>query len=472
MNLADLPTLRQFTLGVEQVYHLRDPKAYRLLCERLYADGFDFPQCLSGVDMEYGLRAVLNLRRLKDQAEVTVWFDVSYDEPRLPTVCDLWGGLEWHEREAYDLVGLHFEHHPDLRRILLEDHWTIHPLQRRYDTGGYLIPAWQPRPVPDWEALDQEEAEKQRSKVKGQGIKTGVRDQGSGVRKTDPRSPIPDLQNPVPDSDLTQIRALNANYAAKLQEQGITNVDMLAALPDDKLDALATAIGLKSPVAIKKWREGARELVSSAPTAEEQGSEVRDQGSEKPTPDTRPPTPDPQPPTADSDLTQIRALNATYAAKLQEQGITSLGALAQLSDAQAEQLASTIGLKSPEAVNKWREGARELAGDTSTTEMVEDKSNGDQGAKTGVRSQGSGARKADPRPPAPDPQHPDDLMRIKGIGPTYAKMLAEHDIRTFKQLAALNDTQIAKLEEAMNFKGRVEREKWREQAKALSGGSK
>ncbi len=149
--------------GGETVYSFEDGAAYRSFCERAFANGYTFPNCLTGLDMGYGLRSVLNLRNLDDFSEITVWIDVPYDAPDVPSVTDIWGGVEWHEREAYDLVGITYTGHPDLRRILLEDHWTIHPLQRRYDTGGYLIPNWEAKAWPDWEEMarqKEEEAQK------------------------------------------------------------------------------------------------------------------------------------------------------------------------------------------------------------------------------------------------------------------------------------------------------------------------
>jgi NADH:ubiquinone oxidoreductase subunit C len=122
---------------------------YRLLCERLYAAGFEFPCCLTGTDMDYGLRVQLSLQRFPGLQKAGVRTDISYDTPTLPTVSDLWGGVEWHEREAYDLLGIHFSGHRDLRRLLLEDDWTIHPLQRRYNTRGYLLPTWSAKAWPD-----------------------------------------------------------------------------------------------------------------------------------------------------------------------------------------------------------------------------------------------------------------------------------------------------------------------------------
>lgn len=139
----------------ETVYSVH-PEDYRALCEKLYKEGFDFPRCLSGADMEYGLRVALHLQDSISKKKATVRTEIPYDKPNLPSVTDIWGGVEWHEREAFDLVGVIFEHHPDLRRILTEDDWSIHPLQKRYDTKGYLMSEWQAKPWPEisiWEEV-------------------------------------------------------------------------------------------------------------------------------------------------------------------------------------------------------------------------------------------------------------------------------------------------------------------------------
>ncbi len=53
--------------------------------------------------------------------------------PEVPTVSGVWRTADWHEREVYDLFGIHFTNHPDLRRILLADDWVGHPMRKDYE---------------------------------------------------------------------------------------------------------------------------------------------------------------------------------------------------------------------------------------------------------------------------------------------------------------------------------------------------
>jgi NADH-quinone oxidoreductase subunit C len=67
------------------------------------------------------------------RVRVQVWLDE--DEP-VPSVVGVWPTADWHEREAYDLMGINIVGHPNLRRILLDDDWEGHPLRKDYPIGG------------------------------------------------------------------------------------------------------------------------------------------------------------------------------------------------------------------------------------------------------------------------------------------------------------------------------------------------
>jgi NADH-quinone oxidoreductase subunit C len=59
--------------------------------------------------------------------------DKAGELPEVPSVVELWKGADWHEREVYDLCGVQFTGHPDLRRILLSEDWVGHPLRKDYE---------------------------------------------------------------------------------------------------------------------------------------------------------------------------------------------------------------------------------------------------------------------------------------------------------------------------------------------------
>jgi NADH-quinone oxidoreductase subunit C len=108
------------------------------VCEWLQANYFDHLACLSGVDngAQAGtMEVVYHLYSIPFHFTLVLKVLLPRNQqgeplPSLPSVSHIWRGAEWHEREAYDLLGIHFSGHPDLRRILLPDNWTGHPLRK------------------------------------------------------------------------------------------------------------------------------------------------------------------------------------------------------------------------------------------------------------------------------------------------------------------------------------------------------
>lgn len=60
--------------------------------------------------------------------------------PTLPSLCDLYAAANWHERETFDLMGIHYEGHPNLRRILMWDEYPYHPLRKDFPLAGIEVP--------------------------------------------------------------------------------------------------------------------------------------------------------------------------------------------------------------------------------------------------------------------------------------------------------------------------------------------
>lgn len=100
---------------------------------RLHDDfAYDYMQSYSSVDYETHLEVVLHLFSFTHKERLAIRIKVDREESKLDSVSDIWLAANWNEREVYDLMGIHFLGHPDLRRILLPDQWVGYPLRKDY----------------------------------------------------------------------------------------------------------------------------------------------------------------------------------------------------------------------------------------------------------------------------------------------------------------------------------------------------
>ncbi|HVK04697.1 MAG TPA: NADH-quinone oxidoreductase subunit C [Armatimonadaceae bacterium] len=91
---------------------------------------------LLGFDREPRYEVVYSLYSIPHQKRIVVKAQVDEDDPSIDTASGVWIGAEWPEREIYDLFGITFVGHGDLRRIMMPDDWVGHPLRKDYPLGG------------------------------------------------------------------------------------------------------------------------------------------------------------------------------------------------------------------------------------------------------------------------------------------------------------------------------------------------
>ena len=83
--------------------------------------------------VNYHLLRLVSGAREASRVRVQIWVD---DGEPVPSVVSVWPTADWHEREAWDMMGIRVEGHPNRKRILMEDDWEGHPLRKDYPIGG------------------------------------------------------------------------------------------------------------------------------------------------------------------------------------------------------------------------------------------------------------------------------------------------------------------------------------------------
>ena len=92
----------------------------------------DYLRNLSGVDQEKYMEVVYHLFSFKTRHDYCFKVKTDREQPSIPSVTPVWSAANWNEREVFDLLGIDFPGHPDLRRIMLPDDWVGHPLRKDY----------------------------------------------------------------------------------------------------------------------------------------------------------------------------------------------------------------------------------------------------------------------------------------------------------------------------------------------------
>ncbi len=109
---------------------LRNERQFDFLVDITAIDYLEYPDAIDRFGVVYLVSSTKHAERL------IVKTFVNLPEPELPTATDLWKGANWMEREVYDMYGIRFVGHPDLRRILMPDEFVSYPLRKDYPLKG------------------------------------------------------------------------------------------------------------------------------------------------------------------------------------------------------------------------------------------------------------------------------------------------------------------------------------------------
>ena len=105
--------------------------ACKLLKESSETD-FDFLVLMTSTDTKKGFQSIYTFQSIKSKKSLRIKVTVPKDNLKIPSVSHLWDTANWYEREAYDMMGIIYTNHPNLKRILNPDNWEGYPLRKDY----------------------------------------------------------------------------------------------------------------------------------------------------------------------------------------------------------------------------------------------------------------------------------------------------------------------------------------------------
>lgn len=136
LKAEEIPGIKEFQDGPADAAVLVEPEHLPEILEFLKEDSqclLDQLSLLSGTEYEDRFETVYHLLSIGLKHDLVIKAHLNKEDPRVPSVANVHPTADWHERETYDLVGIHFDGHPDLRRIYLPEDWEGHPLRRDYE---------------------------------------------------------------------------------------------------------------------------------------------------------------------------------------------------------------------------------------------------------------------------------------------------------------------------------------------------
>lgn len=136
---ADSDSIRDTEFHRGRAVLVANPEKVRLVLEHLRSKGYTFLASLHGVDYyphEPRLGVLYEMLDRSTVDRISVKARVSTDAPRIDSVVDMFPGANFPEREVYDMFGVVFDGHPDMRRILMPEDYEGHPQRRDFPVGG------------------------------------------------------------------------------------------------------------------------------------------------------------------------------------------------------------------------------------------------------------------------------------------------------------------------------------------------